>query len=114
MRSDRSSRDGGFSLVEMLIVIVVLGVLATGTVFAVRGVVDRGEESACGADARVLRSAAAVYMVERSVDAVPATAPLDGDEFERTLVDAELINSVSALYDLSSDGSVSSSGEPCT
>ena len=34
--------DGGFTLVELLVVIVVLGVLAAVTVFAVRGITDRG------------------------------------------------------------------------
>ena len=36
--------EQGFSLVELLIIIVILGILATVTVFAVRGLSDRGEE----------------------------------------------------------------------
>ncbi|MTA14881.1 MAG: prepilin-type N-terminal cleavage/methylation domain-containing protein, partial [Actinobacteria bacterium] len=40
-------KDTGFTLVELLIVIVILGILATVTVFAVRGITDQGQTSAC-------------------------------------------------------------------
>jgi general secretion pathway protein G len=49
--------DDGFTLVELLIVIVVLGVLATITVFAVRGITDQGEASACASELDVLQTA---------------------------------------------------------
>ena len=39
-------KDKGFTLVELLIVIVILGILATVTVFAVRGITDKGQTSA--------------------------------------------------------------------
>ncbi len=37
--------DRGFTLVELLIVIVILGILATVTVFAVRGITNQGQDS---------------------------------------------------------------------
>ena len=37
--------DRGFTLVELLIVIVILGILATVTVFAVRGITDKGQNN---------------------------------------------------------------------
>ena len=46
-----NKQDKGFTLVELLIVIVILGILATVTVFAVRGITDRGQENACDVDA---------------------------------------------------------------
>ena len=42
-----NKQDKGFTLVELLIVIVILGILATVTVFAVRGITDRGQDNAC-------------------------------------------------------------------
>jgi prepilin-type N-terminal cleavage/methylation domain-containing protein len=42
-------KEGGFTLIELLVVIVILGVLAAVVVFSVRGITDRGQESACQA-----------------------------------------------------------------
>lgn len=53
----RPTRDDGFTLVELLIVIVILGVLSTVTTFAVRGISDRAEESACATEFDVLVTA---------------------------------------------------------
>ena len=44
------NQDKGFTLVELLIVIVILGILATVTVFAVRGITDQGEANACAVE----------------------------------------------------------------
>ncbi len=44
--------ESGFTLIELLIVIVILGVLAGIVVFAVGGITDRGNESACKSDAK--------------------------------------------------------------
>jgi len=49
--------DRGFTLVELLIVIVVLGVLATITVFAVRGITNEGQQSACASDKKSIETA---------------------------------------------------------
>ena len=51
---------------ELLIVIVILGILATVTVFAVRGITDKGQASACAADRRTIQGAEEAYTVEHS------------------------------------------------
>ena len=107
-----SRTHNGFSLVELLVVIVVLGVLATVTVFAVRGVADRGEDAACDAEARTISIAADLYMAQESVELLPATGTGD-DRFEQTLVDVGFLKSTSRSYDLAADGTVSADGEPC-
>jgi prepilin-type N-terminal cleavage/methylation domain-containing protein len=105
--------DNGFNLIEVLIVIVILGVLATVAVFAVRGLTGQSEAAACGSDARVLSTAAEVYLAESQVDVIPASGVGD-DRFEQTLVDDGFLAEVSGYYDLDTNGVVSTNGEPCT
>jgi prepilin-type N-terminal cleavage/methylation domain-containing protein len=57
-------QDEGFTLVELLIVIVILGILATVTVFAVRGITERSQENACNVELRALDTAVEAYYVD--------------------------------------------------
>lgn len=57
MKVGRATDDGGFTLAELLVVIVVLGVLATVTVFAVRGISESGAETACATELDNLETA---------------------------------------------------------
>jgi general secretion pathway protein G len=57
-------REGGFTLVELLIVIVILGVLSTVAVFAVRGITDKGNLAACTADYKTLETGTEAYIAE--------------------------------------------------
>ena len=54
-------KDKGFTLVELLIVIVILGILATIVVFAVRGITDQGQKSSCKATAKTYEVAIEAY-----------------------------------------------------
>ncbi|HAP74599.1 MAG TPA: prepilin-type cleavage/methylation domain-containing protein [Acidimicrobiaceae bacterium] len=85
MNTHTENKDKGFTLVELLIVIVILGILATVTVFAVRGITDQGEESACNADLKTLEVAAEAYMAQNG--SYPASA--------QAMVDEGLLRSVS-------------------
>ena len=50
----RRAADAGFSLVELLVVLVILGILATVVVFAVRSIVDDSETTACESEQQVV------------------------------------------------------------
>ena len=58
------NQDKGFTLVELLIVIVILGILATVTVFAVRGITDQGEKNACKVELRTVQTAIDSYYAQ--------------------------------------------------
>ena len=60
-------KDKGFTLVELLIVIVILGILATVTVFAVRGITDNAQDNACDTDAKSLNTALEAYYADNGV-----------------------------------------------
>jgi prepilin-type N-terminal cleavage/methylation domain-containing protein len=84
-------RDRGFTLVELLIVIVILGVLSSVSVFAVRGISSRGEASACQADVKTLETAIEVWRVQH-----PGTDTVS----EIDLVQAGHLRSPSTRYDV--------------
>ena len=57
----KKAADEGFTLVEMLIVIVVLGILAGITVFGVSTFRSDAQASACDADVKTVQVAAEAY-----------------------------------------------------
>jgi general secretion pathway protein G len=61
--------DKGFTLVELLIVIVILGILAAVTVFAVRGITDKGQENSCATEKRAIETATEAYFADNGIDA---------------------------------------------
>ena len=68
-----NKQDKGFTLVELLIVIVILGILATVTVFAVRGITQRSQTNACSVEKRALETAVEAYYVDSATQTFPAT-----------------------------------------
>jgi general secretion pathway protein G len=60
LRAARENEEG-FTLIELLLVIIILGVLAGIVVFAVNGISDRGNASACKADKKNVEIAAEAF-----------------------------------------------------
>jgi len=87
-------KERGFTLVELLIVIVILGILATVTVFAVRGITEKGQTSACASDKKVLEVAVETFYANGGT----------GLATEAGLVAANLLRDVSPTYDIAADG----------
>lgn len=113
-RLGTQSRDNGFSLIELLVLIVILGILVGVVVFAVTGLRDDAEESACPADFRNLITASETYFVRFGTTSIPdADGTPDGRE--QTLVDVGLVRDVSRRYDLDAGGELLlPPGSPCT
>jgi prepilin-type N-terminal cleavage/methylation domain-containing protein len=98
--STEVEKDEGFTLVELLIVIVILGILATIVVFAVRGITDQGQTSACKATAKTYEVAIEAYYANYG----NATNPTGGG-----LVAAQLIRSYDAAGAVQVSGATSPS-----
>lgn len=86
--------DGGFTLTEMLVVTVVLGVLATVTVFAVRGITESASETACASELDSLETGQEVQFT---------LVGSYGDE--ATLLANGAIKAISTMYDTTGDAS---------
>ena len=106
--------DQGFSFIELLVVVVILGVLATVVVVAVGGMETEAENSACRSDATVLFTATEAFFAQRHVQTItPADGTTDG--YEKTLVTEQFLHRPSQYFDLDAAGRlVTSSGSPCT
>jgi len=63
--------ESGFTLIELLIVIVILGILAGIVVFAVGGITDRGQTSACQTTVKTVDTAVEAYYAQNGT--YPAT-----------------------------------------
>lgn len=84
-----ADRDAGFSLIELLSVIVVLGVLATIVVMSVGGSTDRAAEAARAADERTLATAMESYQARHGYYAS-----------EELLVESGYLRAQSDLWDV--------------
>ena len=58
---DKNIVERGFTLVEILVVIAILGILAMVVVFSVEGVVDRGHKNACTTEVSIVNTATQAY-----------------------------------------------------
>ncbi len=74
--------EGGFTLVELLIVIVILGILAGIVVFAVQSLSSSGAQASCSTDYKTVQTALEAYRAQMGsypngfvTDTVPATSP---------------------------------------
>jgi general secretion pathway protein G len=104
MEETPEQQDKGFTLVELLIVIVILGILATVTVFAVRGITDKGQENACSVEKRTLETAVEAYYAKYGAD--PASFAVLTPEFVKS-------DTTSGVWTLSGNTVSATAGGKC-
>lgn len=94
LRRPRDER--GYTLIELMIVMIVLGILAGIVVFAIDGFRDGAEASAITAETRTVETAVAAYRIKHGADADPTISDLVDDGYLGgapryvTLVDGEV------------------------
>lgn len=91
-----STKRDGFTIVELLIVIVVIGILAAITIVAFNGVQNRA------------KTAAVQSSVSQASKKILAYAALNSDQYPATLADADIKDGANGVtYQYTSDNSVS-------
>jgi prepilin-type N-terminal cleavage/methylation domain-containing protein len=90
MAAGAKRADHGFTMVELLIVIVVLGILATIVVAAMQGATGNAQQARCIADVKVIDKAEQLFETENTAYGT-----------EAQLVDAGYLHAQSALHDVS-------------
>lgn len=80
--------ETGFTLVELLVVVVILGILSAVVVFAVRGASDKGQRAAIGTDERIIRTAEETHCAQHGTYVRIGTS---GDQPGESLIGSRLL-----------------------
>jgi prepilin-type N-terminal cleavage/methylation domain-containing protein len=100
----RNAGQGGFTLIELLVVIAILGVLAGVVVFAVSGISNNSEQTACEIDLRTLKTAVQADIADNP----GATAATEAD-----LVTAGVLEDESTNYSWTAAGGYTVENAAC-
>ncbi len=71
--------DKGFTLIEILIAIVLVGILSAVAVVGISNLVSKGSSSACGATRDAATAASAVYYTSQAPNTYPTNFTRDDD-----------------------------------
>ena len=104
--------DRGYTLVELLLVVVILGVLGSVVWLGVTGMTTEAADTGCRADRYQLHVSAEAFFAQTGHDHIPATGS-DHDRYERTLVDDGFLTRISAYHDLTADGALTQEHPSC-
>lgn len=104
-------QDVGYTLIELLFVVLILGILTGAVIFTVTGMTAQAAETGCLADRRQLHVSAESFFAQRDADLIPATGA-HHDRFEQTLVDEGFLRAPSTFHDLDANGVVTPEENP--
>ena len=109
------NQEEGFTLVELLVVIVILGILAAIVVLAVGGITDKGQQNAKATDKRTLEAAEEAFFAKSKLD--PAQYATEGELVTDKMLRAQsdkwdicLLNGTKSAYEIVDQGLVCPAG----
>ena len=74
------SDESGFTLVELLVVVAILGILAGVVVFSVAGIQDNAQTSACKTEASTVKTAEEAYYAKNKTYGTSADLTASGSK----------------------------------
>lgn len=74
----KTNNQKGFTLVELMVVVVIIGILVAIAVPVYKSVTDRADKSAAAANARILNGSLQQYIMEDEDNEAPAKGAVEG------------------------------------
>ena len=94
-KSDGEREDKGFTLIEILIAIVLVGILSAVAVVGISNLVSKGSTSACNASLDAAKAGSAVYLAENA--SYPATLTVLANGTYLTLPTGVTVNTAAVV-----------------
>lgn len=76
IRRLQQSKQGGFTLVELMVVVAVIAILAAIAMPQFMSAADKAKNAKQVADIQIIRNATQLYMIDKSIDTPPTVEKL--------------------------------------
>ena len=111
--TSRSTDDAGYTLMELLLVVVILGILTSVVALVVTDMSTEAAATGCQADRYLMHVAAESFFAQTGSDTIAATGT-GNDRYEATLVDGGFLRAPSSYHDLTPTGTLTTqAGSSC-
>ncbi|MFL2070948.1 competence type IV pilus major pilin ComGC [Marinilactibacillus psychrotolerans] len=92
-------KENGFTLVELLAVLVILGIIVAIAIPAIGNIIDNAEDSASESEIALVEDAARLYFIENDGDEVTVQQLIDDGYLENLSDDSNISPDSKVVYD---------------